>query len=150
MSSYKDHFVAHVEGMLANSSCHGGNWVLKLKSFKTKSAGSLLIFLLQSLVVFVLLYQLCIVEKDFTTSIQWQNENLTFPNITICNPRLFDKEKVQSLNLTDELLAYIFFPIGIDNADLWRPIEHEYLTSSKILESYNFGGTSTLANIAIK
>ena len=149
MASYRDHLVIQIENMLENSSCHGGNWVLKFKSFKTKSAGSLLLFLLQSLVIFVLLYELCVVEKDFATSIQWQNEDLIYPNITICNPRLFDKDTVRKLNLTDELLAYIYFPVDTQNSDVWIPLQHHYLNSSRMLESYDLG-VNALSNIAIK
>ena len=149
MVSFRDNLILHIESMLENSSCHGGNWVLKLRSLKGKSAGSLLIFLLQSLVIFVLLYQLCIVEKDFSTSIQWQNEDLIYPNITICNPKLFDKDRVRSLNLTDELLAYIYFPVGFENSDIWMPLEKQYRNSSQMLESYELG-VNTLVDIAIR
>ena len=157
--------MCHIESMMENSSCHGGNWILKLQDLKTKSAASLFIFLLQSFVIFLLLHSLFVVEKDFTTSIQWNNEDLVYPNITICNPRLFDKEKVRSrfqtlhfwnfwwlnmrwilgLNLTDELLAYIFFPVGFDNSELWQSLEEQYSSSSKILESYNLGPNALLS-----
>ena len=107
MTSYKDQVMCHIESMMENSSCHGGNWILKLQDLKTKSAASLLLFLLQSFVIFLLLHSLFVVQKDFTTSIQWNNEDLVYPNITICNPRLFDKEKVRSRFQTLHFLKFL-------------------------------------------
>ena len=49
------------------------------------------------------------------------------------------------MNLTDELLAYIFFPVGFDNSDLWQSMEEQYSSSSKILESYNLGPNALLS-----
>ena len=52
---------------------------------------------------------------------------------------------ILGLNLTDELLAYIFFPVGFDNSDLWQSLEEQYSSSSKILESYNLGPNALLS-----
>ena len=95
--SFKKELLAFFEHMLQNVSCHGGNWVKKCFNPKVKSLCIFIMVCFQTIVFVTIFWQLCHHHKDFSTSLQWSNEeNLMYPNITICNPRLFDKEKVDS------------------------------------------------------
>ena len=95
--SFKKELLAYFEHMLQNVSCHGGNWVKKCYNPKVKSLCIFIMVCFQTIVFVTIFWQLCHFHKDFSTSLQWSNEEkLVYPNITICNPRLFDKEKVDS------------------------------------------------------
>ena len=95
--SFKKELLAFFEHMLQNVSCHGGNWVKKCFNPKVKSLCIFIMVCFQTIVFVTIFWQLCHHHKDFSTSLQWSNEeNLMYPNITICNPRLFNKEKVDS------------------------------------------------------
>ena len=95
--SFKKELLAFFEHMLQNVSCHGGNWVKKCFNPKVKSLCIFVMVCFQTIVFVTIFWQLCHHHKDFSTSLQWSNEeNLLYPNITICSPRLFDKEKVDS------------------------------------------------------
>ena len=39
-------------------------------------------------------------------------EFIPYPNYTVCNPRMFDKNKVQALNLSSNVLTYIYFSMN--------------------------------------
>ena len=84
-----------IEYILQNTSCHGGNWVMKWSNPKLKSIGIIIAFSLQVWTFWYVFYQLTSPIEDFNTSIQLQNENMYFPNVTICNPRLYDRKKVE-------------------------------------------------------
>ena len=145
--SFKKELLAFFEHMLQNVSCHGGNWVKKCFNPKVKSLCIFIMVCFQTIVFVTIFWQLCHHHKDFSTSLQWSNEeNLLYPNITICNPRLFDKEKVDSkyfkktffiqflkkyidleLKLSDELLGYIYLPISSHHHHkLWVDIMKNY------------------------
>ena len=84
------------EYMLQNTSCHGGNWVLKFTNVKAKSMAASLLLTFQIAVIAAILWSIFFSKKDFTTSMAWENEeDLLYPNITICNPRLFDRSIVE-------------------------------------------------------
>ena len=82
---------------LQNTSCHGGNWVQKVKNAKVKYFATWILLDFQIAVIIAILWSIFFSEKDFTTSMAWENEDeLLYPNITICNPRLFDRSTVES------------------------------------------------------
>ena len=85
---------------------------MKLPNRKIKSAGTLIVFALQFILLTVVLNMILYPKKNLNTSLLWDTEELIFPNMTICNPRIFDKQKVDELGLTDELLAYLYWPVS--------------------------------------
>ena len=62
------------------------------------------------------------------------DDYLIGPKITVCNPRMFDKAKVEALNISSELLSYIFMAYDYGNdlsyapnfLDLYENLEIEY------------------------
>ena len=85
---------------------------MKLPNRKIKSAGTLIVFALQFILLTVVLNMIFYPKNSLNTSLLWDTEELIFPNMTICNPRIFDKERVDELGLTDELLAYLYWPVS--------------------------------------
>ena len=94
---FRDELLDYFENMLQNVSCHGGNWVKKCYDPKVKSLCIFIMVCFQAAVFVTIIWQLCLHQKDFTTSMIINNEEgLAYPNITICNPRLFDRALVES------------------------------------------------------
>ena len=53
-------------------------------------------------------------DRGITTSFYKVSEEfIPYPNYTVCNPRMFDKNKVQALNLSSSLLTYIYFSMNL-------------------------------------
>ena len=81
----------------SNSSCHGGNWAMKLKSSLLKISYQIIVLLAQvfmfSSVIFTLFFEK--LEPTYTYK-HYQNSG-TFPNLIICNHQMFDKAKVQGM-----------------------------------------------------
>ena len=99
--SFKCQLWRKMEYILQNSSCHGGNWVMKLSNPKIKSALSFLIFVFQLIMFYIIITKIFVPSGKFSTTLLWDSEPLIFPNITICNPRLYDKKKVEGEGLKD-------------------------------------------------
>ena len=79
-----------------NSSCHGGNWIVKIQNFKIKSALLLCLFLLQSFLCLVIGYKIFFEEREIRTKMDWKKgETFSLPFMTVCNPRHFDRKTVE-------------------------------------------------------
>ena len=87
----------HLDYICLNSSCHGANWAMKIESTKLK------VFLQ----IFAILLQFCIlgafIQLVFLRPIEMQvkqefpiNDG-SFPNVTICSHRMFDKKRIAGL-----------------------------------------------------
>ena len=98
--SFGDQIWRRMEYILQNSSCHGGNWVMKLSNSKIKTAGTVLVFFFQLVTFYIITSMIFGPTVDFSTSLLWDSEEIIFPNITICNPRIYDRKKVQG-NIAD-------------------------------------------------
>ena len=139
-----------MEYILQNSSCHGGNWVMKLTNPKIKSAGTLIVFALQFILLTAVLNMIFYPKNSLSTSLLWDTEELIFPNMTICNPRIFDKEKVDELGLTDELLAYLYWPVSKEySLELNEHILENYEKYEEELKGFNLT-RNAMTDLAIK
>ena len=141
---------ARIEYILQNSSCHGGNWVNKWQNVNIKSIGTITVFCMQIALIYYIILRLSSTNYDVSTSFQWENKDLLYPNITICNPRLFDRQKVKEMNLTDELLAYLYLPVTYEHGVFLYPqLEPYYATYEKQLETRDLD-VNMLPHLAIK
>ena len=93
--SFKCQMWRKIEYILQNSSCHGGNWVMKLSNPKIKSALSFLVFVFQLIIFYIIITKIFVPPGSFSTALMWDSDPLIFPSMTICNPRLYDKKKVE-------------------------------------------------------
>ena len=138
--SFKYQIWRRMEYILQNSSCHGGNWVMKLSNSKIKSAGSFLVFVFQFIIFYVIITKIFVPSGKFSTTLLWDSEPLIFPNMTICNPRLYDKKKVEGdgwkiqIQTLESLLGIPFFFLFSELAFLYWPVsmENELQLSEKV------------------
>ena len=127
-----------------NTSCHAGNWLEYTKSPLTK--GMIMIFLIpvHCAVLYFFIYSIFL-NPSLETSTSLSSETpesgdfFMGPKITVCNPRMFDKAKVEALNISSELLSYIFIAYDYGN-DLsyvnnfipnYEEFESEYVTKTQ-------------------
>ena len=145
-----DEMWARIEYILQNSSCHGGNWVNKWQNVNIKSVGTITVFCMQISLIYFIIFKLTNTETDVSTSFQWENKALLYPNITICNPRLFDKQKVKEMNLSDELLAYLYLPVTYEHGIFLYPqLKPYYETYEKQLATMELD-VNILPHLSIK
>ena len=86
----------YLDFICLNTSCHGGNWAMKVKSTKLKILMQFfVIFFACSMLGAVILQILTPPHPIFQET--WKENDGTFPNVTLCSNRIFDKEKVQGL-----------------------------------------------------
>ena len=86
-----------------NSSCHGGNCIVKISNFKIKSILLLCLFFLQIFLCLVIGYKIFLEERETKTRMDWKKgESFQLPFMTVCNPRHFDRKTVEgNLHLTN-------------------------------------------------
>ena len=103
----------YVEYFSLNASCHGSTWVSQIKSGKLRLLYVVLMLVLQFLLFYFVITCLFNQERGIYTSFYKATEEfIPYPNYTVCNPRMFDKNKVQALNLSSTLLTYIYFSMN--------------------------------------
>ena len=91
--SFKESCNRYLDFICLNTSCHGGNWAMKAKSTKLKTILQIMFILFQ----FFMLSQ--VIRVFFFRPIQpiplkqILPNNGIFPNVTICNQRMFDLAK---------------------------------------------------------
>ena len=73
---------------------------MKLSNSKIKTAGIVLVFFFQLVTFYIITSMIFGPTVDFSTSLLWDSEEIIFPNITICNPRIYDRKKVEG-NIAD-------------------------------------------------
>ena len=84
----------HLDYICLNSSCHGANWAMKIQSIKLKVFLQIFAIILQ-FIMFASFIQVLFVEQLEITNKQWWDDNDgSFPNVTICSRRIFDKTKI--------------------------------------------------------
>ena len=101
-----------------NTSCHAGNWLEYTKSPLTKGMIMILLIPFHCAVVYFFVNSIFLNPSlETSTSLSWleTDEYLIGPKITVCNPRMFDKSKVEALNISSELLSYIFMAYDYGN-----------------------------------
>ena len=123
---------------------------MKLTNPKIKSAGTLIVFALQFILLTAVLNMIFYPKNSLNTSLLWDTEELIFPNMTICNPRIFDKEKVDELGLTDELLAYLYWPVSKEySLELNEHILENHEKYEEELKGFNLT-RNAMTDLAIK
>ena len=110
----QDKIGAFVEYFSQNVSCHGSHWVSEIKSGKLRILYMALMLGLQYCLFHYVIQSLW---NEESRGIQLSfykvtEEFIPYPNYTVCNPRMFDKKKVQALNLSSSLLTYIYFSMN--------------------------------------
>ena len=87
----------YFEWVFANTSTHGGNWFAKIQNVKLKIIFGIAILTLQITMLVVFVGSLFKEKVDIYTVTDWNTDivNIDFPNITVCNPRMFDVQKVE-------------------------------------------------------
>ena len=80
-----------------NTSCHAGNWLELTKSPILKLFIMVFLIPIHILLVYFFISQTFLRQStESITSLHWQSNNfLIGPNITVCNPRMFDRSKVE-------------------------------------------------------
>ena len=68
---------------------------MKLSNPKIKSALSFLVFVFQLIIFYIIITKIFVPPGSFSTALMWDSDPLIFPSMTICNPRLYDKKKVE-------------------------------------------------------
>ena len=110
----------YVEYFSLNASYHGSTWVSQIKSEKLRIIYVILMIGLQFCIFLFVLPNLFHPERGIYTSFfKVTEEFIPYPNYTVCNPRMFDKEKVQALNLSSNLLTYIYFSMNPHTASIF-------------------------------
>ena len=110
----QDKIRALVEYFSQKTSCHGSHWVSEIKSGKLRILYMALMLGLQYCLFHYVIQSLW---NEESRGIQLSfykvtEEFIPYPNYTVCNPRMFDKNKVQALNLSSTLLTYIYFSMN--------------------------------------
>ena len=81
----------HLDFICSNSTCHGGNWALKISSERLKLIFQTFIIVAQIIFLCSLIHATVFHPVEVESSINWQDDgNKVFPKITICNQRIFD------------------------------------------------------------
>ena len=109
----QDKIRAFVEYFSQKSSCHGSHWVSEIKSGKLRILYMSLMLVFQFFLFYFVISSLFNPKRGIQMSFYKASEEfIPYPNYTVCNPRMFDKNKVQALNLSSNLLTYIYFSLN--------------------------------------
>ena len=79
----------------SNSSCHGGNWAMKLESSLFRILYQIVVLLTQCIMLCCVVYTLFFDELETTSIVKTVYNDSRIPNITLCNHRMFDKKKTE-------------------------------------------------------
>ena len=129
-----------------NTSCHAGNWLDYTKSPVMKAMIMVLLVPFHCALLYFFINTIFIEPNvETSTTLNWQPDNqLVGPKITVCNPRMFDKSKVEALNISSELLSYIFLAYDYGNDLSYWPNFHSRINE---LESEYRIKTQNISNI---
>ena len=95
--NFKESCQNYLDFFCQNTSCHGGNWAMKAKSPKLKITLQIILMLIQILMLAVVIRIFFFRVVQPTFYLDYIPNNGTFPNVTICNHRMFDLAKSQGL-----------------------------------------------------
>ena len=98
-----------LNAIFQNTSCHAGNWLQHTKNPILKGTLIGILVLFHGFILNYFITSLLQESHETFTTIDWITEPfLIGPKVTVCNPRMFDKARVDQLNISSELLSYIF------------------------------------------
>ena len=100
---------------------------MKIKSTKLKIVLQIIAILLQCLMLLAFIYALFVREVEVTNWQIWDKNDGSFPNLTICNHRIFDKGKTEGLHI-----AFFFDIKAFLSQDKIFIISHSTWNFSKI------------------
>ena len=89
---------SYFEYFCVNSSCHAGNWFIKVKSPKCKKFLLFILFLMQAVLCLSVINTIFFNEDKYAKyCYDYDEEEVTreLPFVTVCNPRIFDREKTK-------------------------------------------------------
>ena len=148
----QDKIRALVEYFSQKTSCHGSHWVSEIKSGKLRILFMVLMLGLQGV-----LFQFVISSlwNEESRGIQLSfykatEEFIPYPNYTVCNPRMFDKNKVNALNISSNLLTYIYFSMNPHTENIytfaWQLDEHN-ISIESLDEEFRNNPVSNISDI---
>ena len=97
--SFKEVCARYLDYICLNTSCHGGNWAMKITSTKLKIFCQFWVIFFSCCMVGAVILTFLYPEQPIT-NFTWKENDGSFPNITVCSNRIFDMAKVQGLLLT--------------------------------------------------
>jgi hypothetical protein len=87
----------YLEYICSKTSCHGANWFQSIKSHKLRVPFLIICFNCQVLVFVLFINGLFFQDLQIRTTTSWfNNDNVSMPYITVCNPRMFDTKEAES------------------------------------------------------
>jgi hypothetical protein len=94
--SFKQVCARYLDYICLNTSCHGGNWAMKITSTKLRIFFQFWVIFFSSCMVGAIILRL-LAPDPILTKMEWTENDGTFPNITLCSNRIFDMAKVQGV-----------------------------------------------------
>jgi len=99
-------------------------------------------------------------DVSLSSSVEWKTaEELEFPTITVCYPKYFTRERMQSFDVDDDLANYLtmaldltgqnvlnFTKSRLEEGEMEKRLLNLEKNLSKALKSGNFSDTLTLFN----
>ena len=148
----QDKIRALVEYFSQKTSCHGSHWVSEIKSGKLRILYMALMLGLQYCLFHYVIHSLW---NEESRGIQLSfykvtEEFIPYPNYTVCNPRMFDKKKVDDLNISSNLLTYIYFSMNPHTENiytfLWQ-LEKHNISIKSLDEEFRNNPVSNISDI---
>jgi hypothetical protein len=132
--SLKEVCKRHLDYICLNSSCHGANWAMKIQSIKLKVFLQILAIILQFLLLASFIQVLFVEQLEITNKQSWEDNDGSFPNVTICSQRIFDKTKITGC--FDSLISNFY--ILLSNIDMLDLQHTDYLPVHQACALANF------------
>ena len=95
--TFKESFSRYLDFICLNMSSHGGNWAMKPKSAKLKLVLQMMIITFQFLMLAAIIEQFLLYRMQPFERKRFFHNDGTFPNVTLCNHRMFDLAKTKGL-----------------------------------------------------
>ena len=102
----------HLDYVCLNSTCHGANWAMKIESTKLKVFLQIFAIILQFGIFGAFIQLVFIRPFDMQVKQDFPINDGSFPNVTICSHRMFDKKRMTGLfllNLSFFLISFNVF-----------------------------------------
>ena len=87
----------HLDYICLNSSCHGANWAMKIESTKLKVFLQIFAILLQFCILGAFIQLVFFGSFNMQVKQEFPTNDGSFPNVTICSHRMFDKKRITGL-----------------------------------------------------
>ena len=108
-------FERFFEHFCGNCSCHGGNWLVKIRGNKAKSFFLTLLLMLQIFMISAIINSFFFEDPKISTKMKFENQQNNLPSITVCNPRLFNTEKLENLGINRSSVLGAVLPASFED-----------------------------------